>query len=91
MKFENGVKGYPVKLLQETLAYLGYYHNDVTEEYDAATSDAVKQFQTDNKLADSGVADEDTQMMLVVKAAIAEKEAEGCTEEDLLPCAEDED
>ena len=59
-KLKNGSSGKLVKQLQERLAELGYYEGPLSGNYQKYTIRAVKQFQTQNGMEDTGVVDEET-------------------------------
>lgn len=54
----------PVKSLQTRLTELEYYYDDITGFYSELTSSAVRQFQKDNKIKSTGIADVDTQLRI---------------------------
>ena len=59
-KLKNGSSGKLVKQVQERLTELGYYEGPLSGNYQKYTIRAVKKFQTQNGLEDSGVVDEET-------------------------------
>ena len=59
-KLKNGSSGKLVKQVQERLKELGYYDGPVSGNYRNPTISAVKKFQVQNGMEDSGVVDEDT-------------------------------
>ena len=59
-KLKNGSSGKLVKQLQERLAELGYYEGPLSGSYQKYTIRAVKKFQTQNGMEDTGVVDEET-------------------------------
>ena len=59
-KLKNGSSGKLVKQVQERLAELGYYEGPLSGNYQKYTIRAVKKFQTQNGLEDTGVVDEET-------------------------------
>ena len=54
----------PVKALQTRLTELEYYYDDITGFYSELTASAVRQFQKDNKIKSTGIADVDTQLRI---------------------------
>lgn len=64
---EYGDSGEDVILLQEKLKILGFFPFGVDGSYGAATEDAVKDFQKDNDLEVTGVANADTLTLLYDK------------------------
>ena len=62
--FDDGSK-LTITKLQTKLNELKYYYDDITGFYGELTASAVKQFQTDNDLEATGVADEATQKLLL--------------------------
>lgn len=61
---KKGDVGVQVRVLQLQLSYLGFYNDDITGIYDAATIDAVKMFQDANSLNATGTADTLTRDLL---------------------------
>ena len=59
-KLKNGSSGKLVKQVQERLAELGYYEGPLSGNYQKYTIRAVKKFQSQNGLEDTGVVDEET-------------------------------
>ena len=59
-KLKNGSSGKLVKQVQERLTELGYYDGPVSGNYRNQTIKAVKKFQTQNGMEDTGVVDEET-------------------------------
>ena len=59
-KLKNGSTGKLVKQVQERLTELGYYEGPVSGNYQKYTIRAVKTFQTQNGLEETGVVDEET-------------------------------
>ena len=57
--------------VQEKLKILGYYPGGISGVYDAATKDAVKEFQYENGLSITGSVDERTMAQLYAKADAA--------------------
>ena len=62
-----GDSGYPVLDAQLQLASLGYYTGDVIGKYDRITAEAVRKFQVDNKLTETGSLDQETYKRLLGK------------------------
>ncbi|MBQ3080578.1 MAG: polysaccharide deacetylase family protein [Clostridia bacterium] len=61
VSFENGTRAYGVKLLQERLAELGYLKAGSADgDYGNNTEKAVKRFQKNAGLKETGVADDET-------------------------------
>lgn len=58
---DDGATAY-VAALQTRLTELKYFYGDVTGFYDDLTVNAVRQFQKDNGIDESGLADEETQL-----------------------------
>ncbi len=54
----------PVASLQTRLTELEYYYDDITGFYSELTASAVRQFQKDNKIKSTGIADVDTQLRI---------------------------
>ena len=54
----------PVASLQTRLTELEYYYDDITGFYSELTASAVRQFQKDNKMKSTGIADVDTQLRI---------------------------
>lgn len=75
-----GDEGDAVLDLQARLVELGYLSDTPTGQYDAATADAVKTFQSTNNLPANGVCDEATWVLLFSDAALTRLEATGGTE-----------
>lgn len=61
---QQGDKGLAVQQLQSALAAAGYYHGKITGDYDKATADAVRAYQTANAVPADGVAGAATQAKL---------------------------
>ena len=61
--FDDG-SSVPVTALQTRLTELKYYYDDITGFYGEMTSSAVKQFQKNNEMEVTGVADPDTQLKI---------------------------
>ena len=59
-RLKSGSSGKLVKQVQERLLELGYYEGQVNGSYEKHTIRAVKKFQTQNGLDDTGVVDEET-------------------------------
>ena len=59
-RLKNGSSGKLVKQVQERLAELGYYEGPLSGSYQKYTIRAVKKFQTQNGMDDTGVVDETT-------------------------------
>ena len=59
----------PVKALQTRLTELEYYYDDITGFYSELTASAVRQFQKDNKIKSTGIADVDTQLRIFSRKA----------------------
>lgn len=55
-----GAKGDDVAALQAKLKQLNYYDGDIDGDFGQATATAVKQYQQDNGLLDTGEVDQDT-------------------------------
>lgn len=58
---EPGSSGDEVYALQERLTELGYLKASFNGDYGSFTEEAVKAFQKDHKMAETGIADEETQ------------------------------
>ena len=71
-ELKQGDRGDDVKRLQKRLIELGYLTGSADGIYGASTSNAVKAFQTVNKLTVSGVATVETQQRLYSNDAIAQ-------------------
>ena len=67
---KRGSKGEAVKTLQRRLKELGYYKSTIDGEYGSGTVSAVKAFQKNNGLTQSGTADAATQKKLNSSSAI---------------------
>ncbi len=61
--FDEGLT-IPVTALQTRLVELKYYYDDVTGFYGELTASAVRQFQKDNEMKVTGIADVDTQLSI---------------------------
>lgn len=59
-EFDDGTT-LPITALQTRLTELKYYYDDITGFYGDLTESAVKQFQKDNKIKATGIADKTTQ------------------------------
>ena len=66
--FDEGTN-VPVTALQERLTELKYYYDDITGYYGEMTASAVRQFQKNNELEETGSADPDTQLRIFSKDA----------------------
>lgn len=64
MTLRYGDKGDAVKELQRRLKELGYYNGEIDGSYLKLTKDAVKQFQSNNKLSSDGIYGPKTQTKL---------------------------
>ena len=60
----DGAGEVPVASLQTRLTELEYYYDDITGFYSELTASAVRQFQKDNKIKSTGIADVDTQLRI---------------------------
>lgn len=60
----HGDKGDEVTSLQERLKELGFYNGNINGKYDGTTEKAVKAFQKANSLDASGIATQQTQVLL---------------------------
>jgi len=60
----SGSEGFRVKALQEALQELGFYNLSIDSKYGSGTNKAVGDFQAQNKLERTGVADAATQQLL---------------------------
>ena len=69
----RGKKGEQVKALQRRLQELGYYTKSIDGDYGSGTVSAIKAFQKKAGLAQTGTADNDTQLILYSAAAPAAK------------------
>lgn len=67
----HGDKGENVIKLQEKLKEYGYYNGNISGKYDSSTEKAVKLFQKNNNLDDSGIATQATQKLLYSEDAKA--------------------
>ena len=67
---QKGDKGDAVKELQQRLKELGYYKTTIDGEYGSKTVSAVKAFQKNNDLSETGVADAATQKKLNSSSAL---------------------
>ena len=65
--------GSAVRTLQKNLTTLGYYYGDITGHYGEMTVTAVRKFQRDNGLDETGRADRSTQKKIASAAARAKK------------------
>lgn len=65
-----GSKGEGVAALQELLAAEGFYDGETHGRYDEPTREAVRRFQAANRIAPTGIANEQTQVILAMKSAI---------------------
>jgi carboxyl-terminal processing protease len=66
-QYKEGSAGAAVKSAKGMLEVLGYEVGEVNETFDASLTNAVKQFQSENKLEVSGVLTGDTTFMLMEK------------------------
>lgn len=60
--FDDGAVLPTVTALQERLTELKYYYDDITGYYGEVTASSVKQFQNNNALEATGIADPETQL-----------------------------
>ena len=67
----RGSTGYAVESLQEMLCTCGYIV-DINGNYDNTTEQVVCRFQEKEKIAVTGIADERTQIVLAMRAAVTE-------------------
>ncbi len=74
--FDNG-PALPVTALQERLTELKYYYDDVTGFYGELTASAVRQFQKNNEIEATGVADPETQLRIFSSKAEVNPNAGG--------------
>lgn len=58
--FHVGSRSKQVQAIQEQLAELGYFHHEPTHYYGTVTADAVKAFQADHHLPQTGTIDNNT-------------------------------
>lgn len=72
--FDDG-SSLAITALQERLAELKYYYDDITGYYGELTSSAVKQFQKNNDLEVTGNADPETQVKLFGSNAVVNPNA----------------
>ena len=70
VQLQKGSKGTGVVLLQERLNALGYSMGTAEGSYDEKTAAAISEFQQNNGLEATGIADEETQEVLYSDAAI---------------------
>ncbi|MBQ1712522.1 MAG: peptidoglycan-binding protein, partial [Firmicutes bacterium] len=61
--FDDG-SSVPITALQTRLTELKYYYDDITGFYGDMTASAVKQFQKNNEMEVTGIADPDTQLRI---------------------------
>ncbi len=80
-----GSEGEDVFWLQSRLKELGYYLGSVTGQYREGTRDAVKKYQSDNKLKGNGVANKATQELLYSQTAEAVALAQAKAEPEVTP------
>lgn len=66
---QHGEQGSMVLLLQDKLRVLGYLNSRVTNNFSRTTENAVRRFQRDNSLTETGVVDEATWNMLFERAS----------------------
>lgn len=64
-----GSTGSSVRTLQKNLTALGYYYGEITGHYGEKTGVAVRKFQKENGLKETGVADKETQKRIASAAA----------------------
>lgn len=76
----GGDQGDVVLALQARLVELGYLSDEPTGQYDAATANALKTFQSSNNLPADGVCNEATWALLFSDAAVAWPGAAGGTD-----------
>ncbi len=67
--------GSTVRTLQKNLTTLGYYYGDITGHYGEKTAVAVRKFQADNGLKETGTANRETLRKIASAAARAAKAA----------------
>lgn len=67
---ERGVKGAEVERLQRRLTLLWYYDFGIDGDFGGGTETSLKYFQKRNKLEETGIADEETQLILFSEAAV---------------------
>lgn len=70
----RGMEGQQVKTLQQRLKELGYYTKTIDGDYGTGTQNAVRAFQKKAGLAQTGTADNDTQLLLFADTAPAAKD-----------------
>jgi peptidoglycan hydrolase-like protein with peptidoglycan-binding domain len=58
--FDIGSTAPEVQTLQEHLSLLGYFHHPITQYYGAVTADAVRAFQANQHLPETGAVDQTT-------------------------------
>ena len=75
--FDDGASLPTVTALQERLTDLQYYYDDVTGFYGELTASSVKQFQKNNELEVTGMADPETQLHIFSSEAKANPNAGG--------------
>ena len=66
---QRGSSGYGVESLQEMLQGLGFYIGRITGSYDTATERAVRDFQQENLMQPTGIADDRTLLIVAMRAA----------------------
>lgn len=74
-ELKRGSKGEDVMKLQTRLNELGHDVGSIDGDYGRRTEEAVKQFQIDNKLAPTGIADVKTQEVLYSDIAVTKEDA----------------
>lgn len=78
--FTYGDLGDGVSNIQYILINLGYYHNDITGEYDEKTFNSVEFFQLDNDLPATGSVDEQTLNALFIEFANKNSQTDNSTD-----------
>ena len=73
---QRGDEGEEVERLQRRLKVLDYFYNDVTGTFDNLTDAALKGFQRENRLQETGIADPETQRVLYSTRGIAAPKAD---------------
>lgn len=83
--FTYGDSGDGVSNIQYILLNLGYYHSDITGEYDEKTFNTVEFFQLDNNLPATGSVNEETLNALFIEFAKKNSQTDNSADNDTQP------
>ena len=79
MSATTGDAGLNVYVLQKKLSAMGYFMGDCTGNFSDLTLQAVRQFQADNGLEETGIADADTWALIYSGAAVTRRRSDVMT------------